>query len=81
MLIAMVNTFLIMLNVGKTVMIFVYIGAIFSATVGIWMIGYFLDKKNMQYFLDEAIFDRGKTRKKLEELKSNGTIKQNEVIK
>jgi len=69
MLVAMINTFLIMFHANKLVAIVAYIGAIFFATGGTWFVGYVLDKKKMQYFLDQAYFDRGKAREKFEELK------------
>lgn len=73
MLIAMINTFLIMFQATKVVVIVAYIGSVTFATVGIWFVGYLLDRKKMQYFLDQAYFDRGKTKERLDELKhANG---------
>ena len=68
MLVAMINTFLIMFHADKLIVIIAYVGSILFATVGIWFVGYILDKKKMQYFLDQAYFDRGKAKEKFEEL-------------
>ena len=69
MLVAMINTFLIMFRATKIVVICAYVISVLFATVGIWFVGYVLDKKKMQYFLDQAYFDRGKAKEKFEELK------------
>jgi hypothetical protein len=69
MLMAMINTFLIMFKAKGVIVIVVYISSVLFATVGIWYVGYILDRKKMQYFLDQAYFDRGKSKEKFEELK------------
>lgn len=35
----------------------------------VWFIGYIFDKSKMQFYFDQAYFDRGKIRKKLEEMR------------
>lgn len=68
-IIIMINTFLMVFNPPRKIIFITYGIALVFGTIGIWGIGYIQDKMNMQFFYDQAYFDRGKTRKKLEELK------------
>ena len=67
-IIIMINTFLMVFNPSRKIIFITYGIAVVFGTVGIWGLGYILDKANMQFYFDQAYFDRGKTRRKLDEM-------------